>query len=77
VETLAEPGAVFVSNTVYEHVRDRLSFAFDDLGEQQVKNIARPVHVYRVREARRGGGGARGTLGEHVRPHLARPGLAN
>jgi hypothetical protein len=50
LETLAEPGAVFVSNTVYEHVRDRLSFAFEDLGEQQVKNIARPLHVYRVRD---------------------------
>jgi adenylate cyclase len=49
LETLAEPGAVFVSNTVYEHVRDRLPFAFEDLGEQRVKNIARPVHVYRVR----------------------------
>jgi len=48
-EALAEPGAVFVSNNVYEHVRDRLSVAFEDLGEQQVKNIARPVHVYRVR----------------------------
>jgi adenylate cyclase len=47
--TLAEPGAVFVSNTVYEHVRDRLPFAFEDLGEQQVKNIARPVRVFRVR----------------------------
>jgi len=49
LEALAEPGAVFVSNNVYEHVRDRLSVAFEDLGEQQVKNIARPVHVYRVR----------------------------
>jgi adenylate cyclase len=48
LEALAEPGAVFVSNTVYEHVRDRLSFAFEDLGEQRVKNIARPLHVYRV-----------------------------
>jgi adenylate cyclase len=51
LEARAEPGAVFVSNTVYEHVRDRLSFDFEDLGEQQVKNIARPVHVYRVRAA--------------------------
>jgi adenylate cyclase len=49
LEALAEPGAVFVSSNVYEHVRDRLSFAFDDLGEQRVKNIARPVHVYRAR----------------------------
>jgi hypothetical protein len=42
---------VFVSNTVYDHVRDRLPFVFEDLGEQQVKNIARPVRVYRVRDA--------------------------
>src|ERR1700737_2249192 len=50
LEALAEPGGVFVSNTVYEHVRDRLPFAFEDLGEHQVKNIARPVRVYRVRD---------------------------
>src|SRR5208282_133863 len=49
LEALAEPGGVLVSNTVYEHVRDRLPFNFEDLGEQQVKNIARPVRVYRVR----------------------------
>jgi TolB-like protein len=39
---------VFVSNTVHDHVRDRLPFVFEDLGEQQVKNIARPVRVYRI-----------------------------
>ena len=49
LEGLAEPGGVFISNTVHDHVRDRLPFAFEDLGEQQVKNIARPVRVYRVR----------------------------
>src|SRR5947207_13803075 len=49
LEALAEPGGVLVSNTVHDHVRDRLPFAFEDLGEQQVKNIARPVRVYRVR----------------------------
>jgi adenylate cyclase len=48
VEALADAGGVFVSNTVYDHVRDRLSFVFEDLGEQQVKNIARPVRVYRI-----------------------------
>ena len=48
VEALADAGGVFVSNTVYEHVRDRLPFAFEDLGEQQVKNITRPVRVYRI-----------------------------
>jgi TolB-like protein/class 3 adenylate cyclase len=48
IEALADAGGVFVSNTVHDHVRDRLPFVFEDLGEQQVKNIARPVQVYRV-----------------------------
>jgi adenylate cyclase len=49
IEALADAGGVLVSNTVHDHVRDRLPFVFEDLGEQQVKNIARPVRVYRVR----------------------------
>jgi adenylate cyclase len=49
IEALADAGGVFVSNTVHDHVRDRLPYAFEDLGEQQVKNIARPVRIYRVR----------------------------
>src|SRR5215472_11290213 len=48
-EALADAGGVLVSNTVYAHVRDRLPFVFEDLGEQRVKNIARPVRVYRIR----------------------------
>jgi TolB-like protein len=48
IEALADAGGVLVSNTVHDHVRDRLPFVFEDLGEQQVKNIARPVRVYRV-----------------------------
>src|SRR5271168_1354037 len=51
IEALADAGAVFVSNTVHDQVRDRLPFVFEDLGEQQVKNIARPVRVYRVCDA--------------------------
>src|SRR5262249_28423830 len=50
IETLADAGGGFVSNTVYDHVRDRLPFVFEDLGEPQVKNIARPVRVYRGRD---------------------------
>jgi adenylate cyclase len=49
LEALADPGGVFVSNTVHDHVRDRMPFVFEDLGEQQVKNIDRPLRVYRVR----------------------------
>ncbi len=48
LEALAEPGGIMVSRSVYEQVRDKLSFSFEDRGEQAVKNIARPVGVHRV-----------------------------
>jgi len=48
LEALAEPGGVCVSRVVRDQVRDKLDFGFEDLGEQHVKNIARPVRVYRV-----------------------------
>src|SRR5512133_2928527 len=51
LEALAEPGGICVSRVVRDQVRDRLEVAFEDLGEQQVKNIARPVRVYRIRDA--------------------------
>src|SRR5499426_3695740 len=51
LEALAEPGGVLVSHTVHEQVRDKLPFTFEDLGEQQVKNIARPLRVYRLHDA--------------------------
>ena len=50
LEALAEPGGICVSRVVHDQVQDKLDLAFEDLGEQQVKNIARPVHVYRVRD---------------------------
>jgi adenylate cyclase len=49
LEALAEPGGICISRVVRDQVRDRLDYTFEDLGEQQVKNIARPVRVYRVR----------------------------
>jgi TolB-like protein/class 3 adenylate cyclase/Flp pilus assembly protein TadD len=48
LEALAEPGGICLSAAAHEQVRDRLDLAFDDLGEQQVKNIARPVHAFAV-----------------------------
>ena len=48
LEGLAEPGGICVSRTVRNHVRDRLDTRFADMGEVEVKNIARPVKVYRV-----------------------------
>jgi adenylate cyclase len=49
VEALAETGGICVSRVVRDQVRDKLDFAFEDMGEQSVKNIARPVHVYALR----------------------------
>jgi TolB-like protein/class 3 adenylate cyclase len=48
LEALAAPGGICLSAAAHEQVRDRLDIAFDDLGEQQVKNIARPVRTYAV-----------------------------
>src|SRR5437899_479719 len=48
LEALAEPGGICVSRVVRDQVRDKVDFGFEDLGEQQVKNIARPVRVYRI-----------------------------
>ena len=49
LEALAEPGGICVSGRVQEDVQGRLDVAFEDQGEQRLKNIARPVRVYRVR----------------------------
>jgi adenylate cyclase len=51
LEGLAEPGGICVSARVQEDVVGRLDLTLDDLGEQSLKNIARPVRVYRVRRA--------------------------
>ena len=48
LEGIAEPGGIFISESSYQQVRDKLAIEFEDMGEQQLKNIARPVRVYRV-----------------------------
>src|SRR5207253_3650731 len=49
LEGLAEPGGICVSARVQEDAAGKLDVTFDDLGEQALKNIARPIRVYRVR----------------------------
>ena len=48
MEALAEPGAICVSGAARDQIGNKLPIAFDDLGDQQVKNIERPIRVYRV-----------------------------
>lgn len=51
LEGLAEAGGVLVSRAVRDQVRDRLELSFEDLGERELKKIARPVRVYRIQVA--------------------------
>jgi adenylate cyclase len=53
LEALAEPGGICVSRVVRDQVRDKLAISFEDMGEQQVKNITRPVRAYRALLAER------------------------
>jgi adenylate cyclase len=48
LEALADPGGICISGTVHEHIKNKLTLNYEDLGEQQVKNIAEPVRVWRV-----------------------------
>jgi len=49
LENIAEPGGICISGKVYEEINGRIELACEDIGEQQLKNIARPVRTYRVR----------------------------
>src|SRR5712692_2046615 len=72
LESLAAPGGICISGTVHEQVRDKLALGYEDAGEQEVKNIARPVRVWRVL-AEPGTGASPGTRTQRVpRKHVRR-----
>src|ERR1700737_4878744 len=48
LESLADPGSIFISGSVHEQLGNKLVLGYEDLGEQSVKNMAKPVRVYRV-----------------------------
>ena len=52
LEALAEPGGICISKTAFDHVETKLPLGYEYLGEQQVKNIAKPVGAYRIRMER-------------------------
>ena len=64
LESIAKPGAICLSEDAYRQVRDRVKEAFVDLGEKDVKNIARPVRVYAIETGPAGLAGA---------PQVSRP----
>ncbi|CAN7752725.1 adenylate/guanylate cyclase domain-containing protein [Mesorhizobium sp. LjNodule214] len=51
LQALAEPGSVYLSQTVFNHVRGKLQFGFEDLGEHSLKNMAEPVRIFKVSRA--------------------------
>lgn len=57
LEGIAEPGNICISSSVYDQIAGKLDLGFADLGAQSLKNIDRPIHVYRIeREGRRAPG---------------------
>jgi class 3 adenylate cyclase len=70
LEGLAEPGGIYVSRVVRDQVRDKLDFAFEDMGSQSVKNIARPIRVHRVQIS----GLPSTAAGTQAKPARSRPG---
>jgi adenylate cyclase len=51
LEGIAEPGGICISEDAFRHVQGKVDAEFADIGEQSLKNIARPLRVYRVRDA--------------------------
>ena len=68
LEALAEPGGIFVSRNVFDQVRDKLSFSFEDMGEQTVKNIARPIGVHRIHLEENAGAAIVKPASSHAKP---------
>ena len=69
LEGLAEPGGILVSGTAFDHVRNKVEVAFDDLGSRSLKNIATPVRVYRVADMPRQPVASRKTMAD--KPSIA------
>ena len=68
LEALADPGGIFVSRNVFDQVRDKLSFSFEDMGEQTVKNIARPIGIHRIHLEENAGAAIVKPASSHAKP---------
>jgi TolB-like protein len=72
LESIAEPGGICISSSAYDHVRGKVEVEFTDLGEQRLKNIARPVRAYAMlRDAPSSTQGERAIVGASIRPRLS------
>jgi TolB-like protein len=66
LEKLAKPGGVCIGRTIYDQVKGRLAYAYDDLGEQRVHNITEPVRAYHVRPGNESADSWRGSPAKDV-----------
>jgi class 3 adenylate cyclase len=73
VETVAEPGGIFLSEDAYRQVRDRLKEEFVDIGEQDFKNIARPIRVYAIKLGRPNGAQNEAAISEPADSEVSEP----
>lgn len=64
LESIAEPGRVYLSSAAYDQVRDKVHFHFDDLGHHLLRNISRPVHVFRLAKVAEGAAKRGGNTGD-------------
>ena len=69
--TVARPGGIAISGSVRDHVGNRLDLVFEDMGEQRLKNIEKPIHVYGVCVENSGGGNTSETRSQLQRPSIA------
>src|ERR1700726_4643799 len=70
LEGIAEPGGICISDDTFRQVRGKIDAAFEDTGDQQLKNIKHPVRVYQVQLAGTAAKGGK-TLGSSDRPSIA------
>src|SRR6266446_5040164 len=75
LESIAKPGGITISGSVRDHVGNRLELTFEDMGEQTLKNIERPIRVYRVSLDNRGAQGASNEEPTHA-GQLEKPSIA-
>jgi TolB-like protein len=71
LEALADPGAICVSGKVHDEVRGKLALAFEDLGEREIKNIAKPIRVFQIRGGPAPSANATAGVASSSRPSIA------
>ncbi len=73
LEGISEPGGICISDDAHRQIRGKVDFAFDDLGSQELKNIAAPMRIWRMRHTDKAAGAEPANHSSEPRPMLALP----